>query len=273
MLYLKDIILTNVLAPQTVHSEKGRHFEMHNRKSFGLSFCLQGEIIYHMNGKTYSSNPGNAVLLPRGGYYNLYGKKEGFFPLLNFQCKGLNCDTVAVLPLQNPQSYIKDFEVLQSLFLFAENRLKIFGTFYELLNKLDKEQQPHHNLLSPVLSYIEAHVAEPELSNTLLAKQVDISEVYLRKLFATQLNTTPKQYILDIRIRKAKQLLADSSLSVTAISDACGFSSLYHFCRIFKEYTGYRPFEYINLVKIQKAKELLKNSDLGISDIAKTVGY
>lgn len=33
-----------------------------------------------------------------------------------------------------------------------------------------------------------------------------------------------------------------------------------HFCRVFKEYTGYRPFEYLNLVKLQKAKELLKNT-------------
>lgn len=99
MLNLKDIILTDVEVPQTIHSEKGRYFEMHDRDSFGLSFCLQGEIIYNMNGKAYSSNPGNAVLLPRGGYYNLFGKKEGFFPLLNFQCEALDCDTVTVLPL------------------------------------------------------------------------------------------------------------------------------------------------------------------------------
>ena len=244
MLNLHDIIVTNLNEPMTVHSPKGRYFEMHDRKSYGLSFCLQGEIIYNMNGKTYSSNPGNAILLPRGGYYNLFGKKEGYFPLLNFQCEHLNCDSITVFPLQNPQSYIKDFERIQSLFLFPGNRLKILSAFYELLDKLHKEQQPNHALLSPVIAYIESHMAEPDLSNTLLARQVDISEVYLRKLFAVHLNTTPKQYILDIRIRKAKQLLADPTLSVTAIAEACGFSSLYHFCRIFKEKTGMTPTQF-----------------------------
>lgn len=244
MLNLHDIVITDIPEPYTVHSEKGRYFEMHNRSTFGLSFCLQGEIIYNMDGKTYSSHPGNAILLPQGGYYHLFGKKEGYFPLINFRCEHLNCHTITVLPLQNPQSYIKDFETLQNLFLFPQNRLKIFGTFYELLDKLHKEQQPYHALLSPVISYIESHMTEQDLSNTLLAKHIDISEVYLRKLFAAHLNTTPKQYILDIRIRKAKQLLSDPTLSVTAIAEACGFSSLYHFCRSFKEKTGMTPTQY-----------------------------
>ena len=46
-----------------------------------------------------------------------------------------------------------------------------------------------------------------------------------------------------------------------------------HFCRIFKDYTGFRPFEYINRLKIQKAKELLKNSDLSIKDISYQTGF
>ena len=46
-----------------------------------------------------------------------------------------------------------------------------------------------------------------------------------------------------------------------------------HFCRIFKDYTGFRPFEYINRLKIQKAKELLKNSELNIKDISFQTGF
>lgn len=46
-----------------------------------------------------------------------------------------------------------------------------------------------------------------------------------------------------------------------------------HFCRIFKDYTGFRPFEYINRLKIQKAKELLKNSELNIKDISYQTGF
>ena len=46
-----------------------------------------------------------------------------------------------------------------------------------------------------------------------------------------------------------------------------------HFCRVFKEYTGYRPFEYLNLVKLQKAKELLKNTSLSIGEVCIESGF
>ena len=72
----------------------------------------------------------------------------------------------------------------------------------------------------------------------------------MRKLFLSYYHITPKQYVLDIRIRKAKQLLCDTPFSVTAIAEECGFSSVYHFCRVFKEKTGFTPTEYANLNKI-----------------------
>ena len=45
-------------------------------------------------------------------------------------------------------------------------------------------------------------------------------------------------------LTEAKQLLVDTTLAVTDISSACGFSSLYHFCRYFKNKTGMTPTEY-----------------------------
>ena len=51
----------------------------------------------------------------------------------------------------------------------------------------------------------------------------------------------------------------NNNINLSDIADEFNISKE-HFCRIFKEYTGYRPFEYVNRVKIQKAKELLKNT-------------
>lgn len=62
------------------------------------------------------------------------------------------------------------------------------------------------------------------------------------------------------------------SVSLSEISDRLGISEE-HFCRIFKEYTGFRPFEYMNLMKMQKARELLKNTKLPIGEISDRLGY
>ena len=99
---------------------------------------------------------------------------------------------------------------------------------------------------SPIQSikYIKNNISNTALSNSLIAQNLGISEVYFRKLFLAKYGTTPKQYILDIRIQKAKQPLRDRKYKITSVSDECGFSSQYHFCRIFKEKTGYTPSDY-----------------------------
>ena len=241
---VKNLIVTNIERPFTVRSPKGRTAVMENRPAYALSFCIRGQITYTMNGKKFVSDPDHAVILPKGGYYSLHGDQEGLFPLLNFQCRNFRCPEIMVLPLQNPRSCIREYEALQELFLFPENRLKIFSGFYALLNRIFREQLPREDPLYHAMRYLEAHIADPELSNAALAAEAHISEVWFRRLFANRHGVTPRQYILDIRINRAKQLLSGSPNTVTSIAEQCGFTSLYHFCRAFKARTGMTPTEY-----------------------------
>lgn len=241
---LSNIIITQIRPPTVVRSAKGRKQQMDNRSNFGLSLCISGQITYTMNGKTYISNQNNAIILPKNGTYTLFGDKEGLFPVINFDCNGFHCDEILVIPLENPQTCVKDFEVLKSLFLYQESHLKIYSTFYELLSKVFSSNISKHTPIQSTIQYIEKNISSTELSNDVLAKNLGVSEVYLRKLFLSYLHVTPKQYILDIRIRKAKQLLVDTPFSITAIAQDCGFSSVYHFCRCFKQRTGKTPTQY-----------------------------
>lgn len=72
---------------------------------------------------------------------------------------------------------------------------------------------------------------------------------------------------------RALHYMSDNrEISLSDIAEKFNISEEY-FCRMFKEYTGFRPFEYINLIKIQKAKELLKSTDFTIGEISSVVGY
>lgn len=241
---LENLIVTNIHEPGIVHSKKGRHFQMENRLFYGLSFCISGQITYTMNGKKYRSDEGVAVLLPSGGTYSLYGDKEGFFPLVNFECTGYHSKDITVFPLDDPKLCIQTYKNLQNMFLNHESNLKIYSTFYTLLSLVSTSDSKKHYPLDSVISYITDNLQNPNLSNLELAKQLGISEVYLRKMFLLHYNITPKQYILNARIRKSKQMLCDTPFTVTAIAEECGFSSVYHFCRSFKQHTGKTPTEY-----------------------------
>lgn len=227
-----------------VHSEKDKKVQITNRRWFGLSFCLSGQITYEMNGKFFISNGQRAVLLPQGGTYSLKGNKEGLFPVINFYSENFDCNEITLIPLKDPQTYIRDFETIQKSYLRGASHLEILSIFYKMLNALSSENKAGANILAPAIQYIENNISDPMLSNTALAKTLGISEVYFRKLFFKRYNISPKQYILDFRIQKAKQMLVETPYTVLSISESCGFSTPNHFCRTFKQHTGLTPTQY-----------------------------
>ena len=248
---INKITVTDIKELFTVSSPKGRSEEIKNRKSYGLSFCAEGKITYEIGGKQAVSDENHAVILPKGQSYSLRGDKTGKFPVINFDCKEFLCNEVISLPIQSSDTYIKDFEKMKALSLFEENRAKMMSVFYNILHRLSTESSVR-NVILPAIRYIESNYQNPKLSNAELAEQCNISEVYFRKIFTETYKTTPKQFLVDIRINKAKQLLSDGFLNVGAVAEECGFSNQYHFCRLFKEKTGFTPTEYMKRNRIYK---------------------
>ena len=244
MTILDSIRITSIANIRTITQTAAHKTTVRDRAHWGLSFCQQGRIIYTANGREYISDPGHAILHPKGVTYDLQVERPGQFCLINFDCTGLEGCEFLSSPLRNPESYLKQFSQLQQLWLFHKDDLKLLGLFYELLSQLSRELLGDDGQLHGILAYMEDHISDPSLSNTSLARQAGFSEVYFRRLFANAYGMPPRQYLLNLRLKKAMQLLADSPLSVTAISELCGFSSLYHFSRCFTERTGMRPTEY-----------------------------
>ncbi len=247
-----DIVITDICDIITFSSPKGRFKKIENRPCYGLSFCTEGQITYTLDGCTYISDSTNAVILPEGKSYTLYGDKKGFFPVINFRCAEFLCDKILTFPIESLSSYLADYEQIKSLSLFRRNRTKIFSIFYGMLHRLSHTATENASQLLPAIRHIEASFSDPMLTNSALASLCNISEVYFRKLFHDEFNTTPRQFIIDIRIDRAKQLLADGALKINEVSDSCGFSNQYHFCRVFKEKTGLTPTEFRSRNKIRK---------------------
>ena len=251
MVNINNIVITNIDEIFTVLSPKNRTAKISKRKSYALSFCIDGQITYIHNNNEIVSDKNHAVILPKGQSYTLHGDKTGSFPVINFQCAEPLCDTIVSIPIQNPNLYIKDFEQIKALSLFKDNRNKMMSIFYDMLHRLSS-QNTNNSVISRAIAYLENNYDNPGLTNAELAKQCNISEVYFRRIFEKQYKMTPKQYIVNVRINKAKQLLVENSLKINAVAEHCGFSNQYHFCRVFKKKTGLTPTEYIKQNKIYK---------------------
>ena len=86
--------------------------------------------------------------------------------------------------------------------------------------------------------------SEEDISVSELARHAGMSEVYFRKLFKSVAGVSPAKFIVDQRVRRAKELLSLDYLTLDDVSERCGFSSLSYFCRVFKENTGMTPGEF-----------------------------
>ena len=237
------ITVTDIKQMFTVMSPHGRTATITGRRYYGLSFCIDGKITYEINGKKVVSDTNHAVILPKGKSYSLCGDKTGRFPVINFDCTNFICGEIMSFPIQNAAAYIKDYEKMKTLSLFEGNRAIIMSVFYSILHRLRSENTEQSRLI-PAIKLIENNFRNPSLTNAELARECNISEVYFRKLFDEIYKTSPRQYLIEIRINKAKQLLTDGVLKVGAVAEQCGFTNQYHFCRIFKEKTGFTPTEF-----------------------------
>jgi transcriptional regulator GlxA family with amidase domain len=87
------------------------------------------------------------------------------------------------------------------------------------------------------------------LSRTLgideLAEAMGISVRHLERLFKRSLGCSPARHYLDLRLQQARQLLRGGEQSLSDVAAACGFVSLQHFFRCYRQYFGAHPRDHM----------------------------
>ena len=126
--------------------------------------------------------------------------------------------------------------------------------FLELSAQIDKNGQRKSGKMERLIGYINENYAY-DISIEELAERFGYSSRYIRKCFKEETGISCSQYIISLRIERAKELLWSGSGTVTETAAATGFNSSQYFCRIFRQYTGMTPMEYRNLWKGTTAEE------------------
>lgn len=91
--------------------------------------------------------------------------------------------------------------------------------------------------------YVLAHFHE-NVNRDKMADMVHLSPGYFSNLFRSEVGMSFSDYLIMVRIENAKAMLRRFELSVEAISKKCGFNSLAHFSRTFKDRCGLSPLKY-----------------------------
>lgn len=118
-----------------------------------------------------------------------------------------------------------------------------------VLDTEESHQVPGRTRLDDIASYIRMHPAADH-SVVSLAKTAHMSRSHFAQLFKQQFGMSVHAYVIDIRMRRAKQLLEITDLTAAEIGRQVGYETPYNFYSAFKKNTGFPPIEYRKQTRI-----------------------
>lgn len=233
----------------------------HGRRDYQLIYVADGVVHFNKKGVLYHVGKGGFVLYkpnePQNYYYNLEENPDVYW--LHFTGSKVeqmleNMELLEELPMQLMATYditdlfekmINELRLTKHLYVeLAETHLR------QLLISLSRYYLHEDQGMKPSNSLIDGFIYEFERD---FKNDINIKEYAARKNiscswfiseFKRYTQSSPKQYITNLRIQHAKDLLRNLALSVNEISNLVGYNDQFHFSRIFKKYEGISPSEY-----------------------------
>lgn len=145
-----------------------------------------------------------------------------------------------VFPEQYLDRMLNQYEQLEQLEHFT---VEVLESFVQRI-KQKRGSRERHEVIDKAILYIQAHYMRSDLSLNLLANEFHLSVSHLSKLFKEQEECNFIDYLMDIRMTKAKEALSHTDEKVRDIAERVGYTNANSFVRIFKKMTGLTPTEY-----------------------------
>lgn len=228
-----------------------------DKPSHFLVCKINGESLYSFgNEKTIHTKPGDVLYIPKGADYNVrkLSVGESRYIAVRFEADGMD-NSEELYKLQKPETVdvTADFINMNSLWIFgsAGKRMKCYSVLYSLLSTFayDGHEYAGHSaksILSECMTYLGEHIFDIGLSVDELISRSGVSGTYFRRCFAAVYGISPKSYIVDTRLARARSMLDSGDFgSIADIARSVGFDDPLYFGKAFKKKYGVPPSEYL----------------------------
>ncbi|GHU79815.1 hypothetical protein FACS1894191_3480 [Clostridia bacterium] len=151
------------------------------------------------------------------------------------------------LGLSYESFYTKDSSLMEDIIKLRDMDEIELG-FKEIIERLTTHIQQNKNdktdkYLKKIVQYIGDHYME-QISLDDLCGHVELSQTYVCQLFKTHIHKTFTQYLSEVRINQACELLGKGDIKTKDVAEKVGFMSSGYFIKVFKEMKGVTPGEY-----------------------------
>lgn len=165
------------------------------------------------------------------------GLKEGFLDWINLIQQGVEYTTSHLFMIQSGL-----FKILSILAECASSSEENSATpkvnhYATLIAESLKTHFRAHQVEGSTIDRAEIRIED-------IANSLNISAGYANEVFKEVYGISPRRYLSDLKLHEAKQLIHQPNLDLTQIASMLGYSSLAHFSRQYKRWTGLSPREY-----------------------------
>ncbi|WP_163537010.1 response regulator [Gracilibacillus sp. YIM 98692] len=176
------------------------------------------------------------ALPPEKTKYVCYKLISGLFTYVRTEYE---VDAYSILKTNNPV-----YEELNKLHSINEIRVWLLTSIQEILQYITDHRLTYNDkLIRDVKTYLNQHFNE-SISLNELAEKYHISPAYLSCLFSQKVNVTISEYVTQLRLNKAKDLLRTTKYKVREICQEIGYDNQRYFHLVFKKKVGTTPGEY-----------------------------
>ncbi len=241
--------------------KKGYEARVHWHNYFEIEIIVSGKGTHILNGQKYEVSRGSMYIMSFYDYHSLEASEDieiinmGFSPdlldgklaeRLQHSGKTVMCsfdeekikyidDRVRVLEKENAISNSPEDLVLRSILAEIASHALRFSN--------DKDEGAIPEFVQQATAYIHENFRQ-DISLCILADALSVSSGYLGKLIKSSLGKSFNEYLGDVRLKYACNLLESSKLSVGEIALNSGHNSVQYFLHVFKRHFGLTPSQY-----------------------------
>lgn len=242
----------------------------HKHLRIEINYVKKGNCILHLDDESVTFRKGEIMIITSGNNHLFEAGSEGttlmqleflpeIFSYIHFKPEDGTFASIPVTLFSEENRIIKIVNnvCIMRVVQRIVNELELKNRYYQYLvvmyyaellvliyRYMNESYLPicTNDSLKRAIAYIRLNY-QLEITVHDVAERAGISERYLRRLFSQYLNLSPLDYLNQMRINKAVELLRNTEMSVKEVSYLCGFRSPQYFSRIFKQQIGVSPRE------------------------------
>ena len=245
------------------YQEKGTNYNFSGEKHsyWELTYVDKGELSTTIDRVSYHLKQGDLIFYAPMQFHtqSTFEKISSSYLTINFKMNFNHADllcnkifslkrdsyfivTKLIEELSNDNLYSNDLSLCYLKQLIIQ-MLRLNNSHFHSKPTTHMQQTYENELLNDILLYIDNNIYE-KISVSTLCEHFCISTSMLHSLFRKNMNNTAKNYINELKLSKSKELIRNSTHTLSEISEMLGFSSIHYFSKKFKSYFNISPTEY-----------------------------